>query len=43
MPGDRPDRYAQAAAAGADQVIIDVEDAVSPTSRTRRGGRQRPG
>ncbi len=30
VPGDRPDRYAKAAASGADVVIIDLEDAVAP-------------
>lgn len=29
VPGDRPDRYAKAAASGADLVIIDLEDAVA--------------
>lgn len=29
VPGDRPDRFAKALAAGADQVIIDLEDAVA--------------
>lgn len=29
VPGDRPERFAKALAAGADQVIIDLEDAVS--------------
>jgi citrate lyase subunit beta/citryl-CoA lyase len=29
VPGDRPDRYAKAAASGADVVIIDLEDAVA--------------
>lgn len=37
VPGDRPDRFAKAAAAGADLVIIDLEDAVAaeekPTAR----------
>jgi citrate lyase subunit beta / citryl-CoA lyase len=28
VPGNRPDRFAKAAAAGADQIIIDLEDAV---------------
>jgi len=32
VPGDRPDRFAKAATAGADLVIIDLEDAV-PTDR----------
>ncbi len=30
VPGDRPDRYAKALAAGADAVCIDLEDAVAP-------------
>ncbi|MGO0577584.1 HpcH/HpaI aldolase/citrate lyase family protein [Ornithinimicrobium panacihumi] len=30
VPGDRPDRFAKAAAAGADVVILDLEDAVGP-------------
>ncbi|MBB6407199.1 CoA ester lyase [Arthrobacter sp. AZCC_0090] len=30
MPGDRPDRFGKAMAAGADEVIIDLEDAVAP-------------
>ena len=29
VPGDRPDRYAKAAASGADVVIVDLEDAVA--------------
>lgn len=29
VPGDRPDRFARALAAGADQVILDLEDAVA--------------
>lgn len=29
VPGDRPDRFAKAAASGADVVIVDLEDAVS--------------
>lgn len=29
VPGDRPDRFAKALAAGADQVILDLEDAVA--------------
>ncbi len=33
VPGDRPDRYAKAAASGADVVIIDLEDAVSPDAK----------
>ena len=34
VPGDRPDRFAKAAAAGTDVVIIDLEDAVSPDRRS---------
>ena len=34
VPGDRPDRFAKAAAAGADVVIIDLEDAVSSDRRS---------
>lgn len=30
LPGDRPERFAKALAAGADQVILDLEDAVAP-------------
>jgi citrate lyase subunit beta / citryl-CoA lyase len=30
VPGDRPDRFGKAAASGADLVILDLEDAVSP-------------
>ena len=33
VPGDRPDRYAKATAAGADVVIIDLEDAVAPAAK----------
>ena len=33
MPGDRPDRFDKAAAAGADAVILDLEDAVAPESK----------
>jgi citrate lyase subunit beta/citryl-CoA lyase len=33
VPGDRPDRYAKAAASGADLVIIDLEDAVAPPDK----------
>ena len=33
VPGDRPDRYAKAAASGADVVIIDLEDAVAPAAK----------
>jgi len=30
VPGDRPDRFAKAVASGADAVILDLEDAVTP-------------
>ena len=33
VPGDRPERYAKAGAAGADLVCIDLEDAVGPAAR----------
>jgi citrate lyase subunit beta/citryl-CoA lyase len=34
VPGNRPDRFAKACAAGADAVIIDLEDAVPPAEKT---------
>lgn len=33
VPGNRPERYAKALAAGADVVIIDLEDAVQPDAK----------
>lgn len=33
VPGDRPERFAKAAASGADAVILDLEDAVVPDKR----------
>lgn len=33
VPGDRPERFAKAAASGADAVILDLEDAVMPDRR----------
>ncbi|KQT52487.1 MULTISPECIES: HpcH/HpaI aldolase/citrate lyase family protein [unclassified Aureimonas] len=33
VPADRPDRFEKAAAAGADAVILDLEDAVSPGAK----------
>lgn len=33
VPADRPERYAKALAAGADAVIIDLEDAVAPAAK----------
>ena len=34
VPGDRPERFAKAAASGADVVIIDLEDAVAPAAKS---------
>jgi citrate lyase beta subunit len=34
VPGTRPDRFAKAAASGADAVIVDLEDAVSAPGKT---------
>lgn len=33
VPGDRPDRFAKAAASGADVVVLDLEDAVAPAHK----------
>ena len=33
VPGDRPDLFAKAAASGADAIIIDLEDAITPQSK----------
>ena len=33
VPGDRPDRFAKAAASGADAVILDLEDAVAADAK----------
>jgi len=33
VPGDRPDRFDKALAAGADAVIVDLEDAVAPAKK----------
>lgn len=33
VPSDRPERFAKAAAAGADAVIVDLEDAVAPGAK----------
>ncbi len=35
VPGDRPERFEKACAAGAGQVIVDLEDAVAPDAKTR--------
>ena len=52
VPGDRPERFAKAQSAGADAVIVDLEDAVTATTRPqartnaarflREGDRNRP-
>lgn len=34
VPGDRPERFAKAAASGADVVVLDLEDAVAPEARS---------
>lgn len=33
VPGDRPDRFAKAAVSGADAVVLDLEDGVSPAGK----------
>lgn len=33
VPGHRPDRFAKAAAAGADGIVLDLEDAVAPDAK----------
>src|SRR5262249_50696012 len=33
VPATRPDRFAKAAASGADRIIIDLEDAVAPDTK----------
>ena len=33
VPGDRPERFAKAAASGADAVILDLEDSVAPVAK----------
>lgn len=33
VPGDRPERFAKAAASGADPIVIDLEDAVVPAAK----------
>jgi citrate lyase subunit beta/citryl-CoA lyase len=34
VPGDRPERFAKAAASGADLVVLDLEDAVAPEDKS---------
>lgn len=38
VPGSRPERYAKAVATGADQVCIDLEDAVAPADKESARG-----
>jgi len=38
VPADRPERFAKAAASGADAVIIDLEDAVAPVAKEAARG-----
>ncbi|MGH3626953.1 MAG: HpcH/HpaI aldolase/citrate lyase family protein [Sciscionella sp.] len=38
VPGNRPDRFAKAAAAGADMVVLDLEDAVAPDGKVAARG-----
>jgi citrate lyase subunit beta/citryl-CoA lyase len=33
VPGDRPERFAKAAASGADLIVLDLEDAVAPSAK----------
>ena len=35
VPGNRPERFDKAFAAGADVVIVDLEDAVAPADKAR--------
>ncbi|MDR6868117.1 citrate lyase subunit beta/citryl-CoA lyase [Microbacterium resistens] len=35
VPGDRPDRFAKAAASGAELVVLDLEDAVAPERKAQ--------
>lgn len=35
VPGDRPERFAKAAASGADAVIVDLEDSVAAANKSR--------
>ncbi len=36
VPGDRPDRFAKAAASGADALILDLEDSVAAEKKAER-------
>jgi citrate lyase subunit beta/citryl-CoA lyase len=42
VPGDRPERFAKAAASGADAIIIDLEDAVAPERKAAARAALRP-
>jgi citrate lyase beta subunit len=39
VPGNRPERFAKALASGADAIVLDLEDAVAPSSK-RDGARR---
>ncbi len=41
VPGSRPDRFDKALSAGANAVVIDLEDAVAPGDKARARGGQR--
>src|ERR687885_1808064 len=38
VPGSRPERFDKAVRAGADQVVVDLEDAVTPTRKASARG-----
>ena len=38
VPGDRPERFAKAAASGADAIILDLEDSVAPANKEAARG-----
>src|SRR3546814_17660517 len=38
VPGDRPERFAKAAASGADAIILDLEDSVAPANKAAARG-----
>ncbi|MGX9670553.1 HpcH/HpaI aldolase/citrate lyase family protein [Mycobacterium sp. HM-7] len=38
VPGDRPDRFAKAAASGADLIVLDIEDSVAPEGKRAARG-----
>jgi citrate lyase subunit beta/citryl-CoA lyase len=38
VPGDRPERFANAVASSADAIILDVEDSVAPEAKAKARG-----